>query len=358
MGRHLAAALAALAFALVAVPASAANFGPRWVDVSPFAYLPDGVRYPEGITADPVSGDIIVGTFDFGPNTNKLLRYANHGALVSSHDFGGTPLLGLGFANGKVYMLAFGAGQVLRMPASFDAATPVEVFANVPTVGAPTPRSVPNPDGSNDTIAFGFSGGARAPNGMVFDRWGNLYFSDSFQGAIFRITGATTCTAPCAVTLVSHDPLLATAGFPPFGANGLAVDPAATTLYIANTGDNRVLKMNLVSNEVSVLAESVHGADGLLLDDAGRLWVAANQGDEIVALDTTTGRVIMRAGQFDGIRSNGAPRGLLFPASMVISDGWMYVTNLALPLTSAVGDEPEEDVTRWSVARFRVPRAH
>lgn len=41
---------------------------------------------------------------------------------------------------------------------------------------------------------------------------------------------------------------------------------------------------------------------------------------------------------------------------MVIVDGWMYVTNLALPLTPAVGDEPEEDVTRWNVVRFRVPR--
>ncbi len=32
----------------------------------------------------------------------------------------------------------------------------------------------------------------------------------------------------------------------------------------------------------------------------------------------------------------------------------MYVTNLALPLTPMVGDEPEEDVTRWTVSRFRL----
>jgi len=31
------------------------------------------------------------------------------------------------------------------------------------------------------------------------------------------------------------------------------------------------------------------------------------------------------------------------------------VTNLALPLTPAVGDEWEEDVTRWTVSRLRVP---
>jgi hypothetical protein len=44
---------------------------------------------------------------------------------------------------------------------------------------------------------------------------------------------------------------------------------------------------------------------------------------------------------------------LLFPASAVIVDGWLYVTNLALPLTG--GDEPEADVTRWTVARMKLP---
>ena len=82
---------------------------------------------------------------------------------------------------------------------------------------------------------------------------------------------------------------------------------------------------------------------------------AANQADQVVALNEA-GRIVAKAGEFEGIRRDGTPRGLLFPASMVIVDGWMYVTNLALPLTSAVGDEPEEDVTRWTVSRFRVPR--
>jgi hypothetical protein len=40
----------------------------------------------------------------------------------------------------------------------------------------------------------------------------------------------------------------------------------------------------------------------------------------------------------------------------VVIVGEWYVTNLALPLTPAVGDEPEEDVRLWNVARVRVPR--
>lgn len=65
-----------------------------------FAVLPDGVRFPEGITANPENGDIYVGTFDFGPNPNKLLRFNNNGQLVGQKDFDGTPLLGLEFNRG------------------------------------------------------------------------------------------------------------------------------------------------------------------------------------------------------------------------------------------------------------------
>jgi sugar lactone lactonase YvrE len=153
---------------------------------------------------------------------------------------------------------------------------------------------------------------------------------------------------------VIHDPLLATAGFPPFGANGLALNKDGTALFIANTGDDRVLKLDLATNALSIFAESINGADGIAFDSRGRLWVAANQNDEVVALNAN-GRVIARLGEFEGIRNDGSPRGLLFPASLVIVDDVLFVTNLALPLTPAVGDEPEEDVTRYTVSRIRLP---
>lgn len=330
--------------------------GPIWLETQDFAELPAGVRYPEGITANPATGDIYVSTFDFGPNANKLVRFSRSGRVIAVKDFGGTPLLGLGFAAGKVYILNFGASKLQRIAAGFDASTPVEDVAQIPSIGSPGSRTVGNPDESFDTLTFG-SNAFPAPNAMVFDRAANLYISDSFQGAIYRLANATTCAAPmCPVTTISHDPLLATAGFPPFGANGLALSADDKTLFIAITGDHRVLKMDLtaVPAPITVFAESIHGADGLLFEH-GRLWVAANQADQVVALNER-GRVIAKAGEFEGIRRDGTPRGLLFPASMVIVDGWMYVANLALPLTPMAGDEPEEDVTRWTVSRFRVPR--
>jgi sugar lactone lactonase YvrE len=339
-----------------------AGVGTGWADgfgldkVQKFATLPEGVRFPEGIAANPHRGDIFVATFDFGPNLNKLLRYDRHGHLRAQRDFGGAPILGLAFGpkDGKVYIANFGASRIQRIAANFDAGTLAEDVALVPSIGAPANRAEGNPDGSSDTIQFG-SNAFPAPNAMEFDDAGNLYVSDSFQGAIYRIASAHSCQAPCPVTTVVHSPLLATAGFPPFGANGLALSKDGASLFVANTGDDRILRVDVATSEVTVFAESVNGADGIAFDRRGTLWVAANQSDELVGLNAQ-GRVIERLGGFEGIRRDGAPDGLLFPASVVILGDDLYVTNLALPLTGAAGDEWEEDVSRWTVSRVRLPR--
>ncbi|HSE00203.1 MAG TPA: SMP-30/gluconolactonase/LRE family protein, partial [Burkholderiales bacterium] len=262
-------------------------------DVDTFAVLPKGVKFPEGITANPRNGDIYVGTFEGGAQ-NKLLRFDRRGHLEATREFGITPLLGLEFdrVNRKVYVANVGnfvgmASKIQRIAANFNGSTDIEDIAEIPLVNAPAPRTVGNPDGSSDQIFFGT--GARVPNAMVLNRAGNLlYVSDSFQGAIFSISNPATCN-PCNIVMINHDPLLATAGFPPFGANGLALSHDERTLFIANTGDDRVLKLDLTApmapNSVSEFAESINGADGLAMDKRGRLWVAANQADEVVALN-------------------------------------------------------------------------
>jgi len=321
--------------------------------VEKFTTLPDGVRFPEGITANPNTEAIYVATFDFGPNSNKLLRFEKNGQLASQRDFAGTPLLGLQFnaLDNKVYICNFGASKIQRIAANFTDTTAIEDVAFIPFIGPPPDRVLDNPDTSQDRIRFGNN--FPAPNGLTFDGSGNLYISDSFQGAIFRISNAHTCATPCPVTTIKHDGLLATAGFPPFGANGLALSSNGTKLFIANTGDDRVLRLDLGTGTLTVWAESINGADGIAFHD-GRLVVAANQADEIVILNDS-GRVIAKLGDFLGIGSDGSPRGLLFPASLVIVDDTMFVTNLALPLTGA-GNEPEQDVTQYTISRIKIPK--
>lgn len=368
MTRHLAALAVPLLVCIGSVtgPALADGRAGRMFidrDVDTFAVLPEGVRFPEGIAVNPANGDIYVGTFDGGAQ-NKVLRYNRHGHLVGQRDFGTAPLLGLEFdrIHKKVYVTSVGdfvggASKIQRIGADLDGASLKDV-ATIPGIGAPAPRTAGNPDGSSDTITFG--SGARVPNAMTFDSLGNLYVSDSFQGAIFKIAKPESCSLPCTAVAISHDPLLATAGFPPFGANGLALSQDEKTLFIANTGDDRILKLDLTkpalsTDAVSIFAESINGADGITFDKHGLLWVAANQADEVVALNAN-GRVVARLGEFRGInRRNGTPDGLLFPASPVIYGNDIFVTNLAIPLTGSGGDEPEEAVTRWTISRLRLP---
>jgi sugar lactone lactonase YvrE len=363
MTRHLAAfAVAALAcLGAATVPALADGRDSRVYvdrDVDTFAVLPEGVRFPEGIAANPSNGDIYVGTFDGGAQ-NKLLRYDRHGRLVGQLDLGIAPLLGLEFdrARNKVYVTVVGdftggASRIQRVAADLEPGSLRDV-ATIPAIGAPLPRTEGNPDGSSDTTTFG--SGARVPNAMTFDSQGNLYVSDSFQGAIFKIVNPDGCVPACSVQTLSHDPQLATAGFPPFGANGLAFSKDESALFVANTGDDRILKLDMATLQVSVFAESINGADGIVFDRQGTLWVAANQADEVVGLDAR-GRIIARLGEFRGIRRNGTADGLLFPASPVIYGNEIFVTNLALPLNGTAGDESEEDVTRWTVSRMKLPR--
>lgn len=361
MKRHLATIAVSLLACIGAAarPALADGRGDRVFidrDVDTFAVLPEGVRYPEGITANPANGDIYVGTFDGGAQ-NKILRYNRHGRLIGQRDFGIAPLLGLEFERGKVYVAVVGdfvgtGSKIQRIAASLDPATLKDV-ATIPAIGAPTPRTEGNPDGSADTITFG--SGARVPNAMTFDSHGNLYVSDSFQGAVFKIANPEGCAPSCTVQTLSHDPKLATAGFPPFGGNGLAFNKGESALFVANTGDDRLLRIDMVTLEVTVFAESINGADGIAFDKQGTLWVAANQADEVVGLDVN-GRIVARLGEFRGIRRDGTPDGLLFPASPVIYGDEIFVTNLGLPLNGVAGDEPEEDVTRWTISRLKLPR--
>lgn len=346
-----------LAFAGVLGALHAEPQGPVVLEVESFAELPAGVRYPEGLAANPQNGDIYVGTFDArepaSERNNQLLRYSADGLLIAQKSFGATPLTGLGYADGHVYILNFGAAKLQRVPAELEADSPVEDLLTFPTLSpsTPSPRSVANPDGTQDQIQFG-SNGSPAPNGLVFARNGDLYVSDSFQGAIYRIPDASHCS-PCSLEVVSRSSLLATAGALPFGANGLAFNPDESRLYINNAGDGRLLRMTMPEGEVQVLTESLYGADGLLFHD-GLLWLLANQIDQLLGLDER-GLVRVRAGGFDGISATGAPLGLLFPASNVVQGDWMVISNLALPLTAAEGDEWEERITTWNLMRVRLP---
>ena len=204
-------------------------------------------------------------------------------------------LLGLNFQpqTGAFLVIDFGAGTVLNVDKQTGSSS---VFMTSPN--GPQPGS--------------------GLNALTFDSQGNVYVSDSFGGIIWR-TGPSGGVG----TNWVQNPLLKTAGDPPFGANGLGFNKAQSILFVANTGNDTIVQIPVSGSPLTpgtpaIFTNSINGADGLILDDQDNLWVCANQSDEIVVVDNT-GKVIAKLGDFGGLVNDGTPKGLLFPASPAFS---------------------------------------
>jgi sugar lactone lactonase YvrE len=184
-------------------------------------------------------------------------------------------------------------------------------------------------------------------NALTFDQAGNVYVSDSFQGTIWKTgpSGGTPTAWYAPSNPGQNNLLLPTANtgealIPPFGANGIEFSKDGTTLFAMNTAYHSIVKIPVNTDGSAgtgaTLTTGLNAPDGLAVDANDNLWVAANQGDEIVVVDPD-GKVIAKKGDFDGITDDGSIRGLLFPASVAFSPDKrrLYVTNLALDLPFA-----------------------
>jgi sugar lactone lactonase YvrE len=281
----------------------------------PFAKLPLNASGPEGLTIGP-DHNLYVTTFGFtatgpAPAPGKIYVLGSHGQILRILSVAGSTanLLGLAFhpTTHDLLVIDNGAGKVLKV----------------------------NPNTGASSVFMTVTGGSGL-NALTFDAMGRVYVSDSFQGIIWR-TGSTGGAGTAWLT----DDLLKTTGVPPFGANGLAFNKAQDTLFVANTGNDQIIKVPVsggAAGTPDVFVNSINGADGLIIDEHDNIWVAANQSDQIVVVDKT-GKLIARLGAFGGVDKDGVPRGLLFPASLVFGTGGitghervLYVTNLALDI--------------------------
>ena len=299
---------ALLMFALVPFHAEGWKRSPA----TTFAVFPQGATNPEGIAVDK-KGNFYVTAFPVGSKEpGQIIVFNSSGRLLRQVRVPDSSplLLGLAFhpTTGNLLVIDFGGKKVLKVDSFTGAAT---VFTTIP------------------------GGKAAGPNVIIFDSAGNVYISDSFQGVIWRSDKNGNGVAAGVPDIWVKDELLKANGVPPFGANGLAFNNSGDVMFVANTATDTVVKIPVDASRKAgkpeVFVNSIHGADSLIVDEAGNLWVAANQANEIVVLDPT-GRVIAKLGDFDGISPDGAPIGLLFPASLIRSGKFIYVTNLALDL--------------------------
>jgi sugar lactone lactonase YvrE len=302
---------------LAAAPAGAWERG----DVDVLAVLPDvtpGAQSSvEGLTVGP-DGNIYAPSFGF--NTEGALSgnavlfvISPNGDLVRKVTITNSSphMLGLAFnpANNFLLVLDFGAGKVLHV----HPLTGMSSVFMTPTLPGP------------------------GLNALTFDKAGNVYVSDSFNGVIWK-TGPTGGTP----TIWSNDPLLGPgAGLtPPFGANGVEFSNDGKILFVANTAFHQIIQIPVnrdgSAGAASIFITGINAPDGIIVDRDDNIWICANQEDEIVVVDKK-GKVIAKLGDFGGIDQDGIARGLLFPASLAFSkDGsTLYVSNLTLFLPYA-----------------------
>ena len=320
---------------LAAAPAQAWDRGK--VDV--LAVLPDvtpGVQSSvEGLTVGP-DGNIYVPTFGFnthGALTGNAVLYVFNpkGGLVRQVTIAGSSphMLGLAFnpVNNFLLVLDFGAGTVLNV----------------------------NPTTGTSSVFMGPIAGSGL-NALTFDKAGNVYVSDSFNGVIWKAgpTGGT----PVAW---SSDPLLGPGiGLtPPFGANGVAFNNAGNVVYVANTAFHQIIQIPVnpdgSAGSASIFITGINAPDGIVVDTQDNLWICANQEDEIVIVDKA-GKVIAKLGDFAGIDKNGVVSGLLFPASLALSQDrkTLFVSNLALNLPFAGAQAAIDSAWTLQVQRYSV----
>jgi len=254
--------------------------------VERFATLPKpGPGFPEGIAADR-AGNIYVATFDF-TQTNNIYVFRHDGRLKTTIPLPGAAPAGPGLERRRRPLRR-------RLPQRQRAEVRSSVHGQQHAGGDPARLR-------------------RQRRQLRAERHHVRRGRQSLRLRLLRRQGVQDRlpAGDALTTFVAHDLLSpGSHGFPPFGANGLAFSADGTQLFIANTADDRILKYDVALKTVTVFAESINGADGIAFDHRERLWVCANQADELVALNAK-GRVVERRGSFRGIAHDGAARAAL-----------------------------------------------
>lgn len=211
-----------------------------------------------------------------------------------------------------------------------------------------------------------FATGMKGANGLGFDANGHLWSSGGDQNVLYHVDakgGAAHVFAKDYAT-VSTDTTMPVRAFV---TNGIAFDKAGNA-YTANTGTGEIQRLEVKPGykpgAITTLVKSplLLGADGLMFDDAGNLFVSANYRNALL-LVTPEGKVQMVTNDRPGHRADSAqvrvsPEGgrmgetgvLRFPAEIARVGNTIYLANLNFK----VGANTEQSFTGASVAGIRI----
>lgn len=224
--------------------------------------------YPEGVAYDKASDVFYVSSMRTG-TIGKVTRQGQYSALhtdstlksaygLKVHPDGKRIFACVGDANYSKYTSADTRRKMARL-ISIDLATGKRL---------------------SDVDVSGLVPGNHFPNDITFDDKGNIYMTDSFAHAVYKITPEGKAT------VFAKDKQFETAGI---GINGIVCHPGGF-LLVDNSNTGRIYKIDLndPKNVQKVMIDQYFlGADGLVLNDNTTLTVVVNGGNDKIFRLTT-----------------------------------------------------------------------
>lgn len=265
--------------------------------------LPKGLIQPESVTID--NQNYIYSSLynPTGTGVGQIVRFKTNGRQLTVLNVQGatTGLAGMHFRKsvGDILIVDNVASSIFSFnPLTFQAS----LFVKVPLI-------------NGNTVSF--------LNDLTEDSQGNVYITDSYQGAIFKTSNTGTGLSTWSASTL----LLVPGGL---GANGIAIDPTNSFVIVAVTSSSTIYKIPINPDGSAGTFQkfcAVYGPDGLRLDSNGNVWITSNAGSEIDIFNSA-GAAIDVKGDFNGIDSLGVPHGLIGPASLVYNPAtkhWVVV---------------------------------
>jgi sugar lactone lactonase YvrE len=153
-----------------------------------------------------------------------------------------------------------------------------------------------------------------APNDLAFDDDGSLFVTDPLLGKIWKIDEDGNAEVFLQHALLAGTPAAPALLFRQVGVNGIAFDKQHRNLYVSNTDQGTVLRIDMRRHVpvpvVFAQDARLRGVDGIAFDQSGELFMALNASDTLASLDKHGNvRILSRGGHLD------APSSLVFGAS-------------------------------------------
>jgi sugar lactone lactonase YvrE len=212
------------------------------------------------------------------------------------------------------------------------------------------------PPGGGQAALFASDKAMALPNGLAFGKKGDLFFTDSFAGAVFRVAPDGKVSKWVEHPLLKGDRNFCPPVELPFdvGANGLAFDNRGD-LFLVNTHGATVVRVPVNRDGSAGIPEvyagpdcaTLKGADGLAIDSKGNLYVVDFLIHKLVRVSKDKKVTVLDSGG-----SLDSPASLAFG---VRDDAKvLYMTNFAF-LSAQGGGTPRPGVLRKGIDIKGIP---